>query len=296
MWEALRNLLEDFDVVGGGLGIALLRRRPVRCISLRENIHAAIIASRMGLKSIEHVKREYLQTNPETEIEQPSKKAEDLYVEGYMAAKQYIRRIIAKLQPAGSPPPPAGVFCASVVLGRLPDSFFSAHLLYRLACRYEGHAVARLILEQIAWAFDAYAMKNINDVKRIVTTKAISKLKKQFPYAGKLYGFLSEKTHVDYDDHLDFLKIENERNVILRTQRNYREYSSIILGLADLFGIVYELSQFDYIPVPETVTRDHNDFSVNPNRPFVREMKSFLLEFDEIPGDWGSGPDLGGYW
>jgi len=181
--------------------------------------------------------------------------------------------------------PRNGAFGASVFLQRLPYSFFSAHLLYRLGHRYEGHAVARLILEQIAWAYAAHTMTEISDIIRIKTTKAISQLKRRVPSAGRTYGFLSEKTHIDYSNLLEFLKIYNEKSVVLLTQPNFREYAVIMLELADLFGIVWELSQFEYIPDPETVIKGSNGIKINSERPFLAEMNSLLLEFDKVAGD-----------
>lgn len=217
---ALRQLLENFEIAGNRLAIALLRR-PV-WPSLRENINAAIVASTMSLSSLDYAKKRYGLPDLEPETEGPMMKAYELYIKSYTAAKEYLYETIKKLQPEGVPPPELGVFGASIVLQRLPDSFFSAHILYLLGHRYEGHAVARLILEQIAWAYAAVTATNI-DIRRIVTTKAISQLKKELPAAGKLYGYLSKKTHIDYSDHHEFLFVENRRNVILRTQRNYRE-------------------------------------------------------------------------
>ncbi len=63
--------------------------------------------------------------------------------------------------------------------------------------------MARLILEQIAWAYAAYKMREVGDIERIITTRSISQLKKRIPVAGELYGF-EKKTHIDYCSHLEF--------------------------------------------------------------------------------------------
>jgi hypothetical protein len=149
--DPLRTLLENFEIVGNSLAIALVRR-PVVPPSLRENIWAAIVASTSGLSSLDYAKRKYGLGDPKPETAAPVMKAYELYIESYTAAKEYLYVTIKKLQPEGGPPLELGVFGASLVLERLPDSFFSAHILYLLGQRYEGHAVSRLILEQIAWA------------------------------------------------------------------------------------------------------------------------------------------------
>jgi hypothetical protein len=282
-------LLEDFEIVGTSLAIALIRRHPL-WPSLRENVFAATIASALRLKNLDHVKNKYRRTDIEPQTEEPAEVAAQLYIAAYTAAKHYMRRMIEKLQSDGLPLPINGVFGASVVLERLSCSFFSAHILYRLGHRYEGHAVARLILEQIAWAYVAHTMKQISDIKQIKTTRCVSQLKKDIPVAAKLYGFLSKKTHIDYSAHVEFLRIKEERPAILHTHMNFEEYSHIILELADLFGIVWELSQFEYVADPEAVTRSSNAFSINSARPFLAEKKRLLLEFDKITEDGDDKP------
>lgn len=185
---ALRRLLENFEIVGTRLAIALLRS-PVVPTSLRENVHAAIVASTLGLSDLNNARKRYGQPALEPETESPMMKAYELYIKSYPAAKEYLYEIIKKLRPEGGPPLELGVFGASLVLERLPDSFFSAHILYLLGQRYEGHAVSRLILEQIAWAYAALDMLHMRDISRIVTTKAISQLKKKLSAAGKLWIF-----------------------------------------------------------------------------------------------------------
>jgi hypothetical protein len=280
--DPVRHLLEDFEIVGNSPLIALLRR-PVVPTSLRENVHTAIVASFFGLSSLDHVRKTYPLPDLDTDAEDPIRKAYELYITSYITAKEYIYKILKKVDRKGLSPARVGVFGASVVLQRLTDSFFSAHLLYLLGNRYEGHAVSRLILEQIAWA---YAAIDIKDIEKIVTTKAISQLKKKLPAAGKLYGYLSEKAHLDYNNHREFLFREDEKYAFLRTQPNYREYSSIILELADLFGIVWELSQFEYISTPETIAWDDTNFNINQTRPFLVESQRLLLAFDDIKGKW----------
>ena len=109
------------------------------------------------------------------------------------------------------------------------------------------------MLEQIAWAYEAFSLEELDKVKRIVTTKALSKLTKLIPWCGRLYGFLSQKTHIDYENHIEFLRIENGKNVILHGQAAFYEYAQVILYLADLFGIVWEVSQFHYLKKTEAV-------------------------------------------
>lgn len=274
--ERLQYLLEDFDLLGISPSIALIPRQR-SCQAMRDNVLAAVIASSTGLKSIDYVKKNYMKNMP-AEIDPDNVDIE--YIRAYKSAKQYIFKLMSKLSGKGLPPPSNGVFGAALVLERLPSSFFSAHLLYRLGHRYEAHAVSRLILEQIAWAHSAYELGNIDDIKKIETTKTISKLKKFTPKCGILYGYLSKKTHIDYSSHIDFLKVNNGENVVLHTQHQFYEYTQIILHLADLFGIVWELSQKKYLPEVETIKQKDNIYSVDECRPFTYIIKEHLNKIE----------------
>ncbi|PKN52307.1 MAG: hypothetical protein CVU55_07180 [Deltaproteobacteria bacterium HGW-Deltaproteobacteria-13] len=272
--KRIRQLLEDFEVVGTGLEIAIIPRYRFE-YSLRDNIQAAIVASTMRLSSIDYAKKQYCKTI--SLVEDVGEDAvEAQYILAYKSAKKYIDELITRLSANDKPRPSKGVFGASLVLERLPYSFFSAHLLYELGHRYEGHAVSRLILEQIAWAHAAYTLDCIDDIKAIITTKVVSKLKKVIPLGGKLYGFLSKKTHLDYQSHPDFLRVDNSKNVILHTQFEFYEYAQIILHLADLFGIVWELSQFKYLEKTECIETIDGLLTIRKDRPFLKILKEHL--------------------
>jgi hypothetical protein len=178
------------------------------------------------------------------------------------------------------PLPSNGVFGASIVLEKLQYSFFSAHLLYSLGHRYEGHAISRLILEQIAWAYTAFHLETIEQIEKIVTTRTISKLKKAFPIVGRVYGFLSNKTHIDYKSHFDFLHVENGKNVLKITQHKFYEYAEIILYLADLFAVVWEISQHEYLPELETIEIIDGNYCIKEDRPFLNIINEHLNKIE----------------
>lgn len=272
------NLLEDFTVVGNILQIALIPNNKHND-EFRQNIQAAITANTMGLSSIDYAKKRYV----DTDIADISEKnSYQLYIQSYKASKKYIENLIDTLETKNRPEPTNGVFGASIVLERLRYSFFCAHLMYELGYRYEGHAVSRLILEQIAWANQAYSLDDINLIAKIKTTKAISYLKKTVLISGPLYGFLSDKTHIDYRNHFEFLSNENKKNVINYTHHKYYEYAQVILYLADLFGIVWELSQQDFVLTFDAVTETENGFCVNKNRSFLNVSSDLCNQFENL--------------
>ncbi|WP_143074334.1 hypothetical protein [Nitrosomonas sp. Nm166] len=267
--ERTRKLLEDFDVIGTVQHLVLVPRGDY-LEHLHENVRAAVIASTLGLSSIDYAKRRYGDFREE---KSDSQSALHAYIDAYSCAKAYVNRMLEKLQSDGLPEPSLGVFGASIVLERLPPSFFCAHFLYQMGHRYEGHAVSRLILEQIAWAYAAYSFNDLKAIEKIDTTRCISLLKRFAKEAGRLYGFLSAKTHIDYASHSEFLRFENSTNVVLHAQPEFREYGQVILVLADLFGLVWELSQFNYIKYPEAIEQETEGPIIRADRPFLAEMQ-----------------------
>lgn len=274
--QMVRDLLEDFEFVGTLHEIALVKRYP-SWQTLKDNIQAAIVASGLRLSSIDYAKRKYCEPLPDHGNEE-NDRLDLKYIEAYKSAKDYIQKSILRVSPEGSQLPSRGIFGSSLVLERLPSSFFCAHLLYGLGNRYEGHAVCRLILEQIAWAYTAFSLNKVDDLKSIITTKSISKLKKFIPFCGKLYGFLSQKTHIDYKNHIEFLRVESNKNVILKSQSEFYEYAQVILYLSDIFVIVWEISQFPYLAEAESVQLKDGVYSIRKNRPFLKTIKQHLAE------------------
>lgn len=270
--EIAHELLEDFELLKTMQHAALIPRRHAGG-AFEANIRAALIASTLRLRSLDYARRRYV----EDLFVSPKANRHEAYVTAFKAAKLYVKRIINKVNASEGPEPTVGVFGASLVLERLPASFFCAHLLYRLGHKYEGHAVARIILEQLAWAYAAHSIDNIEAIKRISTTGTISLLKGLLPEAGRIYGFLSSKTHIDYSSHEEFLKIEGNANFVIHAKEDFVEFAQVILTMADYFGIVWEATQLPYIDDPEAVFFDERAKLVaNPARPFAVEMANHL--------------------
>ncbi len=271
--ERARELLEDFDIIATVQEMALIPKHANS--SLKSNVHAAVVASTLGLASVDYARRRYARHEDDDSNDESKLTA---YVGAYHAAKTYMSRLVANLCTDGKPDPTVGVFGASLVLERLAPSFFCTHFLYRMGHRYEGHAVARLILEQIAWAYAAHDLDDLSLIEKISTTRCITALKRLTPSAGILYGFLSEKTHIDYSSHMEFLRVENGQNVVLHAQPHFKEYGEVILRLADLFGIIWEISQAGYLETVETI-----DVHRTPraDRPFLTNINEHMKRIEE---------------
>jgi hypothetical protein len=269
----VRELLEDFEVVGTHLFMALIPRGE-RYGAFAENVRAAAVASTLRLSSLDYARRRYVEPVPnQVEVEHHHP-----YIDAYAAAKTHVERAIGRLRTAGRPDPTVGIFGSSLVLERLPASFFCAHFMYRMGHRYEGHAVARLILEQLAWAYAAHDSDDMAFIEAVETTRSISVLKQFVPEAGRLYGFLSNKTHIDYSTHHEFLTVEGDRNVVLHAKPDFPQFAEIMLRLADLFVLVWEVSQAPYLDTFEAIHEPNTSVALTPNlqRPFLSEIARLL--------------------
>ncbi|ACB50421.1 hypothetical protein cce_1070 [Crocosphaera subtropica ATCC 51142] len=191
-------------------------------------------------------------------------------------AKNYIHEARKRLITSERDNPDMGVFGSSLVLERLESTLFSAHLLYSLGNVYEGHAVSRVMLEQIAWAYEASELNDREAISKIKPNQAISKLKKFLPKVGKLYGYLSKHTHIDYHRHHEFIKVENNQNMVVLGQERLDECAMVLLNLADIFVAVWECSQRDYLN--EFIAIEYKDNIVNllENRAFLEQIELIL--------------------
>jgi hypothetical protein len=275
--DRIRQSLEDFEIVGTPPYLVLTSRQ-LNLKEFQKNLRATVVAAAANLAGVDYARRRYCNDEINSHQTDASLIA---YIAAYRSSKAYVARMLAKLRIKDLPDPTAGVFSASLVLERLRSSFFSAHFLYRMGHRYEGHAVSRLILEQIAWAYAAHGFNDVDKLKKIRATKAITELKKFAPEAGPLYGLLRKETHIGFAKHPSFITIDSGRNTIWFAQPQFLEYGRVILLLADMFGIVWELSQRSYIPTVEAIRTGPAGSSINPDRPFLKDIQKCLVRLQE---------------
>jgi len=118
--------------------------------------------------------------------------------------------------------------CAKAALVRLEATFKSAYGLIRKEYIFESDAVIRIILEQIAWAYVAYGT-DPDKLSMLKPNKCITKLKKVFPYAGKLYGMLSEWAHIDASIISDYERFHAEGVPVVRRSDHNSQQSGVNL-------------------------------------------------------------------
>ena len=60
----------------------------------------------------------------------------------------------------------------------------------------------------------------------------------------------------------------------------YYEYAEIILHLADLYGIVWELSQHNYLTNVESIEIRNDSYVAKEDRPFLNVIKERLRKIE----------------
>lgn len=167
-------------------------RRYERSSHYVENLRATSVAGKLGLRSVDTVRRRYLSSDGTDDDHEIRATARDVYVESYLFAARHMAQAKEALQPAPSAEPTFGIFAGSVAMERLEYSMLAAHTLYQLSLRYEGDAVARHMLEQIAWSVAVAPLDDESYVSRIEAQSQISHLTRltSNPHPGKLYGAL----------------------------------------------------------------------------------------------------------
>jgi hypothetical protein len=159
-----------------------------------------------------------------------------------LPGKEFIFSAIQRFNgaPEGSFPK-LGQFAAGAALTRLHTSFTVLALLTRYGYGFESATIARLILEQLAWV---YAVRNHEDksLLDVIPQSSIAPLKELLPWVGKLYGRLSEYSH---------MKPELGSEYVERYEKRYAVYSRRPVSWSPMLAWVYAMLADAYLIVSE---------------------------------------------
>jgi hypothetical protein len=175
--------------------------------------------------------------------------------------------------------PKLGQFAAGAALTRLHTSYTVLALLTRYGYGFESATTARLILEQLAWV---YAVRNHQDktLLDVIPQSSIAPLKELLPWAGKLYGRLSEYSH---------MKPELGSEYVERYEKRYAVYSRRPISWSPMLAWVYAVLADAYLIVSEislptegriAVEEKAGDIEILVNRPtalLVSKAKEYEL-------------------
>ncbi|MGA8400154.1 MAG: hypothetical protein WB697_09710, partial [Stellaceae bacterium] len=100
--------------------------------------------------------------------------------------------------------PSFGQVGAELTLFRFPDTLDVARTLSDRGRLLEVLAILRLSVEQISWSAVAFHLAESNDVRHLRAQSSITKFKAAYSTIGKIYGFLSQYSHWQFDVHPEF--------------------------------------------------------------------------------------------
>jgi hypothetical protein len=266
------SILEDYIGLGGlGFNVLMSRMAPN---SFKQNIQAAIISSSMGI-SLDYARKRYV-----NDIKASIPRTYDIFQRIYYAGKSHIDSTFERFSEGAEPD--AGVLYSEVALRRLPATYFAAGLLYRVGNLFEANAVARMFLEQVAWAYQVFECKDWDSACRVSSTKAVGRLKEIFPRAGELYGLYSNDAHLELKQHGKFIQFEQPPKILMSLGADSWMFGLGILELSDMFSCVYELTQLPYIAKPENWKTIRGALKLNPKRPFLSKAGKLRREWRKI--------------
>ncbi|MDX2377869.1 hypothetical protein M4I32_13790 [Microbacterium sp. LRZ72] len=273
--------LEDVRVVYTPATGAVLYNGSLASFSdFATNLSAAAIATNARLKSVDRVRRLYV--DEERISAATAAPAHALYTASYRLATNHMTRVWESLKPEPEADASLGVFAASIALQRLKYTLFAAHLLYQFGLVFEADTVARQMLEQLGWALTAETMDSHEQLDAINTTKTIGRLARTLPHLGRLYGQLSKSAHAGIDEHRAVFSVHKSgRGQVGHGFTTRTRGAAVLIYLADAWAVVTETTQRGHMQ--EYIATDpREDFAPLPERAFLSEGMKLVHQLADI--------------
>ncbi len=235
-------LYEDFDFTfpNAPWQIGLKSNYPEE---LKRRIAVALISFKLGLKSLDYTYKKYLNTINYTEIgyERLDNRIDEeikLHMDRFAALSWKVSCLEDKKE---------GALIGEWSLLRIP---FSMNVLVSCAHRgafFEAVAIARAMLEQIAWSFQIANFHDYNEIMTTSASKSITPMSKKFPEAGKFYGWLSSHVHWNYSGHIKSFAVDENRLAHLFASSEFKAKSIAVCLLLSIFvlRVYFYLKQDD---------------------------------------------------
>lgn len=195
----------DLDfVIGqdGGWPVGMQRSSPPE---LRRRLLAAAISYQARLKSIDYTLKNYVDPN--------AYQTEDVCL-GDIASDflcQSLERLRPGLQDLHTQKGLTfGIFGAELTLFRVPDCLDNARMQANRGLFLEVIPLLRLCLEMTAWSAVAFFTEREAEVRNLKAQHCIPRMKSTYRTVGKLYGYLCNFSHWNFEIHPHFMAIIGE--------------------------------------------------------------------------------------
>jgi len=264
----------DFEFRGFHFPIGLKSTYPEELI---RRVAAASISFQMGNSGVDYTYKRYLK-DQHYELGDGSRL--DLRITGAISRRmEVINEMISRVAPIE--PKSLGELVCEWTFAR---TSFSIKFLVSCANRgafFEAAAIARMILEQMAWAAKIHQYDDETIIQKESASKAIGWLAKSFPVVGRLYGWLSIHAHWAYEGHIKAWSQDKEGR--LSTLLTTSEFKARALILSVLLAQIAERI-FVKLKGQETLEVDvkQEPFQLDPNNPFLFERRLTNEEFRSL--------------
>jgi hypothetical protein len=234
--------------------------------TLREMISAATVTYYLQNKSIDNVRRTYLkdmnyEEDPggHSRLDRSFRKACERQVERIGEMLRTYPEILDRA-------PTVGEWIGDLTLIRASYSFERAFAEADKGALFEAVAIARMILEQLAWVYVIRNFDDVDKVRKTQTTKCIGSLSKKFSDVGKLYGWMSNHVHWDYEAHIKVVTNDGTFDGALSATSEFKAIAyAMLIALAYLLlnvfnSLMSEYSELAAAGLPSTGLIKESDF------------------------------------
>jgi hypothetical protein len=276
----LPNDIYEMELIGDGRGAAAV---PV-CADreLKKRILGAIKSYYGNLTSIDYTIKRY---GTHWEFPNATEK-QQFVVSALKCVDEKVTALVTMIMDGRPRPESAGLLAAEMALVRLKSSFRSALILISQAHAFEAAAIVRLALEQVAWAYAVRSCADEQEILRVRPTTSISDLKRLAPIAGRLYGVLSVRAHVEPEEANVYYTETADGSVEIRYQLSDESFVVLgyLLGVLGLFRQVILKVLGSYVEeVPEKRFLDTFPTLSERLDDTLRRLKSTHNALDLLP-------------
>jgi hypothetical protein len=267
--------IEDVDLLGDPqFRVGVARQAP---LEFRKRVFAAAKSYTLGFSSVDYVYKRYSEYWGELSSDSWRPSA---LISIASSIKSHVRSALERVRAIPDKPDHPGLFTAGVALYRLQFTFRAAILTTHNAFHYESAALTRMILEQLAWIIRIHRVSD-DAFYGIRPSACISELKTIYPLAGKLYGLLSKRAHIDPRTLGEYLSVEDGEIIAFKHYPFFlTEDAYLLLLVADVYvsttEIVYEELLDSFLH-----TRRQNGFPrlPDPSRPIMSVINHYRHAF-----------------
>jgi hypothetical protein len=265
----------DFEFKKRGYPIGLKSTYPEELV---QRVSAARLSYLLRLKSVDYTLKQYLN---EVKYEMGDGSRLDLRVSATLKHRtELLSALISRL--SERPNKSNGEAIGEWTLLRVP---FATKILLSCANRgalFESVAIARMLIEQVAWATKVNGLDDILEIQNTSATKAVAHLKTLCPSAGRLYGWLSSHAHWTYEGHVKAMEFDEHRMIALfATSKFKRKALALSLVMVSIVTQAFLVSKKAIVDdfFQNSVENNPFEFEFDDERfcrPEISELKNLI--------------------